>query len=115
MSPTGITAMAWVTDAVGAAVARRHRLVGEPAMIRPPFELEGPLELTVWGTATSAPFLMDAALLVAPPTGRRVLGALRIAGTLAEPVTWGRRRPRAAMLLSAAHLALGVALLRSRG
>jgi hypothetical protein len=37
-----------------------------------------------------------------------LLGALRLAGVLAEPATWGRRRSRVAMAVNACHAAVAV-------
>ncbi len=107
-------------DLVGARVARRHGLVGEPLRLRIPDRVPAPVVLVGWGTAVSAPWGMDAllvGLLAGDPErarrGARALAVLRVAGVLAEPVTWGRRRPRWAMGLSAAHLGLGGALLHA--
>ena len=108
-------------DLVGARVALRHHLIGEPLRLRIPASVPHAVALIGWGTAVSAPWAMDAALLssLAGRDGERarkaarVLGALRVVGVLAEPATWGRRRPRWAMVLSAGHLALGGALLRT--
>ena len=78
-----LMAAALATDLVGASVARRHDLVGEPLRIRLPVQLPTPVELTVWGSAVSAPLLMDAALILGSPRLRRSLGGLRLVGTLA--------------------------------
>ena len=117
----GIAAALVALDLVGARVAGRHALVGEPLRLRIPDRVAAPVVLVGWGTAVSAPWGMDALLVgllaAADPEqarrGARALAGLRIAGVLAEPVTWGRRRPRWAMALSAAHLGLAGALLRA--
>ena len=100
---------------VGAAVARKHDLVGEPLGLRLPAVVPGPLELACWGTAISGP-LVFAPILVG---GRRRpelrwLAALMVAGQLVEPVVWRRRRPRAATAVIAVNLVLSGALAVSR-
>ena len=118
-----LTAALVALDLVGARVALRHGLVGEPLRIRAPEWTPTPVVLVAWGTAVSAPWFMDAALttLVAGDDeercrrGARALGALRFAGVLVEPATWGRRRPRWAMALSAAHLGLAASLVMAAG
>jgi hypothetical protein len=110
-------------DVVGAAVAIRHDLPGEPLGIRLPPSIPRPVELALWGTAVSAPFVTDAglAILAAADVRRHpaaaaaitALGILRLAGLAAEPATWGRRRPRSAVLLSAAHVPLALAIARA--
>ncbi len=118
-----LTAALTVLDLVGARVARGHGLIGEPLRIRIPAAVPTPLVLVGWGTAVSAPWLMDAALarvLAGHDADRartvaRGLGALRCAGVLVEPATWGRRRPRWAMALSIGNLVLGAALVRAAG
>ena len=108
-------------DLLGARVAMWQGLVGEPLRLRLALGVPASVVLVGWGTAVSAPWGMDALLvgLLAGDDpdrarrGARALAALRVAGVLAEPVTWGRRRPRWAMALSAAHLGLGAALLRA--
>jgi hypothetical protein len=116
-----IAAALVVLDLAGARVALRHDLIGEPLRMRMPTSVPTPAVLVGWGTAVSAPWFMDAVLVAALSgkhrdralTAARALGALRVAGVLVEPATWGRRRPRWAMGLSAAHLALGGSLVRA--
>lgn len=118
--------LAWaalVLDLVGARVATRHRLVGEPFGLPTPGLLPAAFVIPCWGTALSGPLVADAALLAVASgadeghgRARRavsVLATLRLVGVLGEPVTWGRRPPRQAMLVAAGHLVLGVALLRA--
>jgi hypothetical protein len=118
--------LAWAAlalDLVGAQMATRHRLVAEPFGLPTPGRLPAALVIPAWGTALSGPLVADAALLaMAPaaelgaPRARRavsVLAALRLVGVFGEPVSWGRRPPRRTMLVAAAHVILGVALLRS--
>ena len=108
-------------DLVGARIALRHGLVGEPLRIRLPDRVPTPVVLVGWGTALSAPWAMTAAhlALAAGPdaertrAGTRALAWLGLAGVLSEPATWGRRRPRGAMLLSAAHLAVTLGFLHA--
>jgi hypothetical protein len=117
----GLAVAATVLDLAGARVAVGHGMVGEPFRIRFPSSAPAPVVLVAWGTAVSAPWWMDAALGAAVAGGdierarraARVLGGMRLVGVLAEPMTWGRRRPRGAMALSAAHLALAGALVAS--
>ena len=119
----GLTGAALALDLAGARVATRHRLIGEPFGVSPPGWLPEAMVLPCWGTALSGPLMADAALLALAPAadhGHRgacravsLLAALRLAGVLSEPVTWGRRRTAPwAMLVAAAHLVLGVSLLR---
>ncbi len=113
-----------VLDLLGTRVARRHGLVGEPLLITAPETIPSGLVLAGWGTALSGPLLVDGVLgsLCLPARepshagvrAIRALGALRLAGVLTEPATWGRRAPRWVMLLGAAHVGVAVALIRTR-
>lgn len=119
---------ATVLDGVGAAVGRRHALVGEPFGIRLPRRVPLAAELAFWGSATSAPFVMDvigfSLARPSPVDPRRArcliaLGLMRLVGVGCEPATWGRRHSRAAPTMAPCHLAiatsqiaLGVAALR---
>jgi hypothetical protein len=109
-----------VLDALGAATAWRCRLVGEPFGIRSPVSMPFAVELVVWGSATSAPPVLDVAALYMSrrvPRSRRgvvgavALGALRGIGVLSEPASWGRRRSPAAVVLAACHLGVAGALM----
>jgi hypothetical protein len=115
-----LVAAAAVLDALGAATAWRGRLVGEPFGIRTPVSLPFAVELVVWGSATSAPPVLDVAAIY---LSRRVLrsrragvgvvalGALRGLGVLGEPASWGRRRSRAAVVLAIGHLGVAGAMM----
>ena len=119
----GLSGAALALDLVGAWQATRHRLIGEPFGVRPPRCLPEALVVAGWGTALSGPLVADAVLIALAPVADRghpgarravaLLAALRLVGVLSEPVTWGRRPPRRTMVVAAAHLALGMALLRS--
>jgi hypothetical protein len=108
-------------DLLGGRIAKRHRLIGEPLLVGPPRFVPASLTTVVWGTALSGPLLIDAALLALAPAvaggdavaGQvvRTCGVVRLAGVLAEPVTWGRRRPRWAMLVAAAQLIVAAGLM----
>lgn len=121
MVPLAVAAGA--LDLAGARLARRHELAGEPFRLTAPSALPRPVVLAGWGTALSAPWLVDVglgALAVAADDGRpgarrwiRMLGWLRLVGVLGEPATWGRRRPRWVVLVSACHVALAAASIRS--
>lgn len=50
-------------DLVGARMAARHRLVGEPFGLPTPGLLPGVLVIPCWGTARSGPLVADAALV----------------------------------------------------
>jgi hypothetical protein len=90
-----------------------------------PRSLPAVVVLAGFGTAVSGPLLADVALGglasaadAGAPRARRAIRALawlRLLGVLAEPVTWGRRRPRSAMVLSAAHLAVAISLVHYTG
>ncbi|MGI8663842.1 MAG: hypothetical protein ACR2LQ_11640 [Acidimicrobiales bacterium] len=109
-------------DVLGAAVAMRNReLRGEPYGISCPADLPFPIEVIVWGSATSGPVALDVAAFAASRRlpGRRMglalaaLGSLRAIGVLGEPATWGRRRSRLAVLLAICHLAVAGELVRA--
>ena len=111
-------------DVIGARIAVPRGLVGEPLLISVPAELPAGVVLAGWGTALSAPLLMDGALgalsLAGDSRGAtsravRALGMLRLVGVLVEPVTWGRRAPRWAMLISVGHVAIAASLIRQAG
>jgi len=114
-------AAAALLDFLGGSVAQRHGLIGEPLLIGPPRFVPASLTTVVWGTALSGPLLIDAALLALAPAvaggdagaGQvvRTCGVVRLVGVLAEPVTWGRRRPRWAMLVAAAELIVAAGLI----
>ncbi|MDQ6697623.1 MAG: hypothetical protein M3Z46_09235 [Actinomycetota bacterium] len=120
---------ATVIDGVGAVVAHRNQLVGEPFGIRLPLAVPLSTELALWGSATSAPLVMDLfALSLArrPPMDRRRarasigLGVLRLIGVACEPVTWGRRHATIAtaamvpchLAIATSQIAFGLAALR---
>jgi hypothetical protein len=119
----GLARGALALDLVGAWLAARHHLIGEPLGIRPPRALPEALVVAGWGTALSGPLLADGVLIAVAPAADRahpgarravaLLAALRLAGVLSEPVTWGRRPPRRTMIVAAGHFAVGAALLRS--
>lgn len=112
-----------MVDIVGGLVARRTGLVGEPFLVAAPASLPVPVVLVGWGTALSGPLVADVALVAlggAADRGRsdmrrpvRWLGVLRLVGVLSEPVTWGRRRPRWPMVLSAAQLLVAASLIHA--
>ena len=54
-----LAAAATVIGGIGFAVGRRHALLGEPYGIRLPGRVPLGAELAFWGSATSAPFMMD--------------------------------------------------------
>lgn len=110
-------------DLVGARLAVRLGMGAEPLRVSVPPTLPRSIVLAGWGTALSGPLLADvglSTLACAADSGRheasgaiRILGWLRLTGVLAEPATWGRRRPRWVVLMSAGHMAVAVALIRS--
>jgi len=122
-SKVRLAGVALALDLVGARLACSRGLIAEPLGLAAPSAIPRSVVLAGWGTALSGPWLVDGglgALAVAADNGRadagravRYLGWLRLAGVLAEPVTWGRRRPRWAVLVSAGQLALAAALIRS--
>jgi hypothetical protein len=113
--------VATALDVVGAVVATRKRLVGEPLGIVAPRGLPPALVLAAWGTALSGPLTVDGVLLASTRPGDhaiarshlplRVLGGLRLIGVLSEPATWGRRRPRWVVLLNVAQLGIAARLI----
>lgn len=109
-------------DVGGARIALRRGLVAEPLRLVAPPAIPRPVVLAGWGTALSGPWLVDVGLAALAVAGRgrhngeraiRALGWLRLLGVLAEPATWGRRRPRWVVLVSAGHVAVAAALIRS--
>lgn len=111
---TFTAATAW-----GALVSLQEAVPGEPFGLRSP----GPVSWQIvsgLGSGLSAPWPMPAAVLLSilrepgPPSGRvrTVVGVMVLAGVLAEPVTWGRRRrsPRVASTV-ALNLVSAVVLL----
>jgi len=86
--------------AFGAVVSVREDIPGEPLGARVPGRVPVHLLLAL-GSGLSAPWPMPVGVLVAalrPSTGRTgsvrlgaAVGAGVLAGTLVEPVTWGRR------------------------
>lgn len=110
-----------VATAYATAVATTEPdLVGEPFGLRAPGRVRSHLVLG-WGSAISAPWPMAgiatwAAVRAAPgstPAARTValVGAGILAGTLAEPVTWGRRPASSpARACIPVHLAIGAAM-----
>lgn len=111
-----LTLAAGVVDGLGAAVARRNLLAGEPFGIRLPVAVPLGVELALWGSATSAPLVMDVAVYCltrrSPIDRRRAralvgLGLLRLVGVACEPATWGRRRSTiASAAMVPCHLAI---------
>jgi hypothetical protein len=105
-----------VADALGAAVAHRHGVAGEPLGLEPGRRLDvhRPAVVAMWGTGLSAPLWSLPAAVVAE---RRRSGAFRVfgtawaAGALSEPVFWGRRPcPKVGRLAVLAHVGLALAL-----
>ena len=83
-----------VVDAVGAVVAVRHRVAGEPFGIGGSLDVRRPTVLIFWGSGHSAPLVSLAGALVLRrrwPSVLRALGVVFAAGALCEPVFWGRR------------------------
>lgn len=108
------------TAAYGAVVGAREEVPGEPFGLRLPGRV-AVHEAIGYGSGVMAPWPMPAAALVAavraggdsdvPARVCLMIGALCLVGTVAEPVTWGRRpRSRATMLATALHLLSGAAL-----
>lgn len=112
----GLAAATTLLDLVGARIATRHQLIGEPFRVTVPDSLPESVVLVAWGTALSGPLAVDGLLLVlARRSAHRAVAALamvRLAGVLAEPVSWGRRPPRWTMVVSAAHVYLATQVLR---
>jgi hypothetical protein len=88
--------------------------------MRLPRRVPRAIELALFGTALSGPLVVDGALLAGGRAGSPLgactqrFGWLRLIGVLSEPATWGRRRPRWTMVISAAQLAAAVGLVRAR-
>ncbi len=113
-----VAVAAVVLDAVGAVVAQRKGLVGEPFGVTFPFAGPPGVELVVWGSATSAPAVMDAAALYLAGRSQRhsadprdaklmtALGLCRLVGVTCEPATWGRRPSKLATMMAPCHAAL---------
>lgn len=108
-------------SALGAAIALRQDIPGEPLGVRVPGSVAVHLACG-WGSALSAPAPMQAAALAAaffakpgvlwPARTLTGLGVAALAGILAEPVTWGRRpRSRAVAAMLPLELACAVALI----
>lgn len=130
-SASRVAVAAIVLDGVGAVVGRRQALVGEPFGMKLPRRVPLAAELAFWGSATSAPFVMDVIAFglarrsaVDPRRARGLiaLGLMRLVGVGCEPATWGRRHSRAAPTMAPCHLgiataqiALGVTALRGGG
>lgn len=106
---------------VGTAVAvREPGLPGEPLGLKAPGPVPVQLALGL-GSAVSAPWPMPVVAVWsawrAAPGDRRAaltsvaLGVMLLAGTLSEPVTWGRRpRSRLAAATVPMHLVTGVTM-----
>ncbi len=112
---TQLAVAAVLIDAAGAAVARRTSLVGEPFGIKLPVAVPAGVELVAWGSATSAPVVMDVAAVYLARRSLEdsrwakamiMLGLARMVGVACEPATWGRRHSRAAMAMAPCHVAL---------
>jgi hypothetical protein len=110
-----------ICSALGAAVALREDIPGEPLGIRVPGSVAAHLA-TGWGSALSAPAPMQVAVLAAAFLARPGLawprrtltgiGVAGFAGMLVEPVTWGRRsRSRAVAAMVPLNLASAAALI----
>ena len=81
-------------DAVGAIVATRHRIAGEPFGVGRSLDPRRPHVSVLWGTGLSAPLASLAAVAAAAvwrPALLRPAGAVFALGALSEPVVWGRR------------------------
>ena len=84
-----------LVDAVGATIAVRERVAGEPLGIGASLDVRRPAVLLFWGTGLSAPLASLAGALVVRriwPSGLRAVGLVFGLGALTEPVFWGRRR-----------------------
>jgi hypothetical protein len=114
-----------VSTGFGAAVSLREGVHGEPLRVRLPGGIGTHLAVG-YGSGLSAPWPMPAAALVAgfcarpgrdwPARTIRTVGWLLVAGTLVEPVTWGRRaRSPAVVAAVAANLVAAAVLVRSAG
>jgi hypothetical protein len=114
------SALFTATAAYGAVVGIREDVVGEPLGRRPPGAVATHVVIGM-GCGTMAPWPMPVATVVAalragPASPRPAIvgmgvGAACLLGTLAEPVTWGRRSTSASTTRTTAlHLLSGVAL-----
>jgi hypothetical protein len=101
-------------DAVGGAVAVKHRVAGEPFGIGGSLDVRNPAVVALWGTALSAPITslgLAVALSRHRPEVLRVMGAMFAVGALSEPAFWGRRPcPRHGRMLLVAHVIVATAL-----
>jgi hypothetical protein len=110
-----------VVDLIGASVAQRHRVAGEPLGIGARLDVRRPMVLVLWGSGLSAPlWSLPAAAFAerARPGSIRLFAVAWAAGALCEPVFWGRRPcPVLGRLAVGLHvlLALVLARLRDRG
>jgi hypothetical protein len=103
MSTKRLLLALFAVDAVGGAVAVKHRVPGEPFGVGGSLDVRSPAVVALWGTALSAPVTslgLAAALYRRRPGALRIMGALFALGALSEPVFWGRRRARATAGLS---------------
>jgi hypothetical protein len=102
-----------VVDLVGAVVAHRNDVRGEPLGVGRSLDVRRPAVLLLWGTGLSPPLLsLPVTAVVSRWPGRlRVLAALFAVGGMMEPLFWGRRPcPRHARVLVNAHVSLATAL-----
>lgn len=118
LGPT--VAFAAATAYATAVATTEPDLVGEPFGLQPPGQVRAHLVLG-WGSAISAPWPMAVIATWAASQGTQgstraartvaLVGAGILAGTLAEPVTWGRR-PASSLARASipVHLGIGVAM-----
>jgi hypothetical protein len=101
-------------DATGAAVAIKHRIVGEPFGIGASLDVRNPAVVVLWGTALSAPITslgLATVLYRYRPEALRVLAAVFAIGALSEPAFWGRRPcPLFGRMLLMVHVGIASAL-----
>ena len=100
-------------DLVGAVVAHRNDVRGEPLGVGRSLDVRRPGVVLLWGTGLSPPLLSlpVAAVVSRWPSRLRVLAALFAVGGMMEPVFWGRRPcPLHARVLVAAHVSLATIL-----
>jgi hypothetical protein len=101
-------------DATGAAVAMKHRVVGEPFGIGASLDVRNPAVVVLWGTALSAPITslgLATFLYRHRPEALRILGAIFAVGALSEPAFWGRRPcPLFGRVVLMAHVIIASAL-----
>ncbi len=113
-SSSKLLAALLAVDAVGAAIAVRDRIAGEPFGIGASLDVRRPAVLIFWGTGLSAPvasLIGTLAIRRSWPAGLRVFGLLFTVGALSEPVFWGRRRCSAlGRLVLVLHTTLAAAL-----